>query len=207
MSLLHACDKIAVLWPETVALRAIEPAGGQRGRRRGRCTRPPMWIGLLGSLQVQVDVEAVAVPAARQRALLAVLAVRARELVPTDELAETLWDGMPPDRAADTIRNYVKRLRLRLGPAGMRIVTGRPSGYRLEVAEDDLDLRVFARLCRDGGEAMRTGDWEGAFEGLGQAPISKNRQHVCRVSHAVVACEPRDPPCVPGVLHDRGGEQ
>ena len=127
-----------------------------------------MWIGLLGSLLVRVDGAAVAVPAARQRALLAVLAVRAGELVSTDELAETVWDGMPPDKAADTIRNYVKRLRFRLGPAGRQIVTCRP-GYRLEVAEDELDLRTFTRLCRDGGVAVRGGDWAAAFGGLGQA--------------------------------------
>ena len=128
----------------------------------------PMWVGLLGSLQVRVDGAAVAVTAARQRALLAVLAVRAGELVPTDELAETVWDGMPPDGAAATIRNYVKRLRYRLGPAGRHIVTCRP-GYRLEVAEDELDLRVFTRLCRDGGAAVRAADWAPAFERLGQA--------------------------------------
>src|ERR1017187_1834338 len=127
-----------------------------------------MWIGLLGSLQVRVDGAAVAVPAARQRALLAVLAVRAGELVPTDELAEIVWDGMPPDGAAATIRNYVKRLRFRLGSAGRQIVTCRP-GYRLEVAEDELDLRLFTRLCRDGGAAVRGGDWAAAFGGLGQA--------------------------------------
>jgi DNA-binding SARP family transcriptional activator/tetratricopeptide (TPR) repeat protein len=127
-----------------------------------------MWIGLLGSLLVRVDGAAVAVPAARQRALLAVLAVRAGELVSTDELAETVWDGMPPDRAVATIRNYVKRLRFRLGSAGGQIVSCRP-GYRLEVAEDELDLLVFTRLCRDGGVAMRAGDGAAAFGGLGQA--------------------------------------
>ncbi len=82
-----------------------------------------MWIGLLGSLQVRVDGAAVPIPAARQRALLAVLAARAGELVPTDEIAETMWDGMPPNRAADTIRNYVKRLRFRLGSARRQIIT------------------------------------------------------------------------------------
>jgi DNA-binding SARP family transcriptional activator/tetratricopeptide (TPR) repeat protein len=127
-----------------------------------------MWIGLLGSLYVRVDGVAVAVPAARQRAVLAALAVRAGELVPTDELADTVWDGMPPDRAADTIRNYVKRLRSRLGSAGGQIGTCRP-GYRLEIAEDELDLRLFNRLCRDCAAAMRAEDWATAFEGLGQA--------------------------------------
>jgi DNA-binding SARP family transcriptional activator len=82
-----------------------------------------MWIGLLGPLQVTVDGAASAVSAARQRAVLAVLAVRAGELVSAEELADALWDGMPPDRAADTIRNYMKRLRFRLGPGGKRVVT------------------------------------------------------------------------------------
>ena len=47
-------------------------------------------------------------------------------------------------------------------------VTSRP-GYRLEVAEDELDLRVFTRLCRDGGAAVRAENWAAAFGGLGQA--------------------------------------
>src|ERR1039457_619885 len=123
---------------------------------------------MLGSLQVRVDGAAMAVPAARQRALLAILAVRAGEMVPTDELAEIVWDGVPPGRAADTIRNYVKRLRYRLGSAGRQIVTSRP-GYRLEVAEDELDLRLLTRLWRDGGVAVRGGDWAVAFWGRGQA--------------------------------------
>ena len=62
----------------------------------------------------------------------------------------------------------MKRLRYRLGSAGRQIVTSRP-GYRLEVAEDELDLRVFTRLCRDGGAAVRAEDWAAAFGGLGQA--------------------------------------
>lgn len=128
-----------------------------------------MWIGLLGPLQVRVDGAAAAVSAARQRAVLAVLAVRAGDLVSAEELADTLWDGMPPGRAGDTIRNYMKRLRFRLGSGGRRLVTCRPSGYRLEVAEDELDLRLFTRLCRDGGSAVRAGDWSAAFGGLGQA--------------------------------------
>jgi DNA-binding SARP family transcriptional activator len=127
-----------------------------------------MWVGLLGSLLVRVDGAVVAVTAARQRAVLAVLAVRAGELVPADELAEVVWDGVPPEQAAVTIRNYVKRLRFRLGCAGGQIVACRP-GYRLEVAADELDLRVFTRLCREGGAAVQVGDWAAAFGGLGRA--------------------------------------
>jgi DNA-binding SARP family transcriptional activator len=87
------------------------------------------------------------VPAARQRALLGVLAVRARQVVSSDELAELIWDGAPPPGARGTVRGYVKRLRQILGPelAG-RVVTRAP-GYLLEIADDELDLLVFDRLC------------------------------------------------------------
>src|SRR5690348_10855640 len=127
-----------------------------------------MWVSLLGSLQVRVDGAAVPVPAARQRALLAALAVRAGETVSVDELAEILWDGVPPATAAVTIRNYVKRLRLRLGTARQQVVTCWP-GYRLDVAEDELDLLAFSRLCRDGGGAVQAKDWAAAWASLEQA--------------------------------------
>ena len=54
----------------------------------------------------------------------------------------------------------MKRLRVRLGSAGTQLVTCRP-GYRLEVAEDEPDLRVFTRLCLDGGVAVRAGGHRG----------------------------------------------
>jgi DNA-binding SARP family transcriptional activator len=55
-----------------------------------------MRIGLLGSLLVLGDNGAIAVPAARHRALLAALAVQAPNAVPAESLAAAIWDGHPP---------------------------------------------------------------------------------------------------------------
>ena len=71
-----------------------------------------------------------------------------------DALADAVWDGSAQGTTA-TLRSYVKRLRRTLGPvAGARLVA-RPSGYLLDVTEDEVDLLRFTRLWRDGGAALR----------------------------------------------------
>ena len=66
-----------------------------------------MWFGLLGPLCVSHEGADIPVPAAKQRVLLAALLVRFGRVVPSAELAETVWDGTPPARAHVTLRSYV----------------------------------------------------------------------------------------------------
>jgi DNA-binding SARP family transcriptional activator len=124
-------------------------------------TATRMWFGFLGSLLVRVDDVDVAVRSGKQRVLLAALLVRRGEVVSFDELAEILWDGAPPATARPTIRNHAKRLRQVLGPGAGRIATRQP-GYVAEVADDEVDLAVFARMCRDGAAAARARQWQQA---------------------------------------------
>jgi DNA-binding SARP family transcriptional activator/tetratricopeptide (TPR) repeat protein len=128
-----------------------------------------IWVGLLGSLSVRCDDAELRVPAARQRALLGVLAVRAGQLVSVDELAELIWDGSPPPGARATVRGYVKRLRQILGPELAGRVLTRAPGYLFELADDELDLLAFDQLCADGGAAARAGEWQPASQWLGDA--------------------------------------
>ena len=112
-------------------------------------------------------------PAPKQRVILAALALRAGQVASYDELAEIVWDGVPPSGARVAIRNYVKRLRQILGPdAGRRIVTRDP-GYALEATPDEVDALRFTALCTQGGEAIRQdatpGSDPGAWELLGEA--------------------------------------
>ena len=112
-------------------------------------------------------------PAPKQRVILAALALRAGQVASYDELAEIVWDGVPPSGARVAIRNYVKRLRQILGPdAGRRIVTRDP-GYALEAGPDEVDALRFIALCSQGGEAIRQdatpGSAPGAWEVLGEA--------------------------------------
>ena len=80
----------------------------------------------------------------KQRALLALLLLRAGEVVSIDELVEGLWGPRPPESAQKALHGHVSALRKRLGAE--RIET-RPPGYRLRLAGgDELDVHRFEQL-------------------------------------------------------------
>jgi DNA-binding SARP family transcriptional activator len=117
---------------------------------------------LLGPLEIVDDSGRwCPVSGARQRVLLAALALHANEPVSQDALAELVWDGAPPPGHAATLRSHMKRLRQALGPQGARIITRAP-GYLIELGEEELDLAAFEILCREAGAALRAAAWEKA---------------------------------------------
>ena len=119
-------------------------------------------FSLLGTLRVSRDGAAVAIPAGRQRALLAALLLGGGQLRQADELIEVLWDVHPPASARASLRNYVRRLRNVLGDSGHTQIRTQPSGYAISVDTDDLDVSRFEALLRAARLAMRTGAWEQA---------------------------------------------
>ena len=129
-----------------------------------------MWLGVLGPLRVDDGGGAeVIVRAAKQRVVLAALLLHANHTISFDEIAAALWEGPPAPGARMTVRNYVRRLRQVLGPEiGARIRTRDP-GYMFQAGEGELDLLRFARLCQDGGSAVRAGDWMLAWDALEEA--------------------------------------
>jgi DNA-binding SARP family transcriptional activator/tetratricopeptide (TPR) repeat protein len=125
-----------------------------------------MWMGVLGPLLVRHEDRPLPLPDGKQRSVLAALALSGGQAVSLDELADTVWDGSPPAAAGATLRNYVSRLRHGLGPgAADRLVTGR-FGYRMQLAEDELDASQLELAHRLGGAAARAGDWAGASAAL-----------------------------------------
>src|SRR5215213_7659335 len=82
----------------------------------------------------------------KQRALLALLLLRAGEMVTVDEAVDALWGGRPPPTARNVVQGHVATLRKLLGRD--RIAT-RESGYTLRLEEDELDLHRFERLLSD----------------------------------------------------------
>ena len=128
-----------------------------------------MWLSVLGPLYVRGQHGEVVVAAAKQRAVLAALLVRANRVVSFDEFAHDVWDGAPPPAARATLRNYVKSLRRLLGPdIGERIVTREP-GYLIELDETELDMLRLRSLCARGGAAIRAADWRLASDVLAEA--------------------------------------
>ena len=98
----------------------------------------------------------LAVAGGRQRALLALLLLRAGEPVSRDRLIADLWGERPPAGAVKTVQAVVSRLRRALGGEASRLVTG-AAGYRLRVEPDELDLARFEGLCEDGRRALAAG--------------------------------------------------
>ena len=72
---------------------------------------PRMQIRLLGPVEASVDDRPVALGGAKQRAVLAMLALEANRAVSADRLIEGLWGEDPPASAAKMVQNYVWRLR------------------------------------------------------------------------------------------------
>jgi DNA-binding SARP family transcriptional activator/class 3 adenylate cyclase len=114
---------------------------------------------ILGALEVAVNGEVVPVGGSRERALLALLLLRANQVVPADTLVEELWGGRPTEAAENTLRVYVSRLRksLRLAGADEVLVTQTP-GYVLRVAPDELDAARFEAAAAAGKEHLLAGE-------------------------------------------------
>jgi DNA-binding SARP family transcriptional activator len=109
-------------------------------------------INLLGEVFAYVGGRRVDPGHARQRCVLAVLAVDVGRVVSLDRLVERVWGPDIPDRAQRSLYSYISRLR-RAGVA----IERRSGGYVLTAVETDL-LR-FRELCararEDAGQAVR----------------------------------------------------
>jgi len=99
----------------------------------------------------------------QQRAVLALLLVRANEVVPRERLISDLWDDSPPATARETLKVYIGRLRKVFAQnGGSARLTTRGPGYVLEVDPEQIDLVRFQRLLASGTKALGAGDAEGA---------------------------------------------
>src|SRR5215207_978189 len=114
-------------------------------------------IAILGSVEPRMHGNLVDVPAGKQRALLALLAVRAPHPVSAESAAEALWPRAAPAEALRSLQVTVSRLRRSLGAGGAALETV-ASGYRLAVAGDAVDARRFETLLDEARAAHVAGD-------------------------------------------------
>ncbi|HEU5469470.1 MAG TPA: BTAD domain-containing putative transcriptional regulator [Actinophytocola sp.] len=122
---------------------------------------------VLGTLLVVgADGEPAPMRSARQRSLLAMLLFHANEYVPTERLVDAVWPDDPPKSYAANLHTYVSRLRERIGAPS---IDANGNGYRLAVADDELDLLVFRGESTLGRRAGRAGDWPAAVRHLRRA--------------------------------------
>ena len=146
-----------------------------------------MRFGLLGPLLVCRGETVLAVPAGKQRVLLAALLLNAGRVMSADELIDVLWDTSPPVSARASLHNYVKRLRKALGDAGHRRISTHPHGYMIGVGPGGLDTDRFEALVGTARAAAQGGSWEVAAGRLRDALSLWRGRPLADVDSAVLA--------------------
>jgi predicted ATPase/DNA-binding SARP family transcriptional activator len=122
-----------------------------------------MEIRLLGPIEVYDAGVVRPLGGMRERALLALLALSAGQVVSTDRLIEDLWGEALPVNPANALQALVSRLRRAIGSDA--VVTKAP-GYLLDVPADAVDVFRFRSLA---GAASGVGDATERSRMLGEA--------------------------------------
>ncbi len=126
-----------------------------------------MQVGVLGELEVRDGGREVVVTGAKQRAFLALLALHAGRVVPTEQLVDSLWGEDPPAGVRNSLQGLASKLRRTLGSTD--VVAMRAGGYALEVPADAVDAHRYEQLVAQGRAAAAGGDAAAAVELLVEA--------------------------------------
>jgi DNA-binding SARP family transcriptional activator len=116
----------------------------------------------------------VAVPGAKERLLLALLAAAAPDVVSADRIAESLWNGDPPVSARKSLQVHLVHLRSALEPdrpqgSAGRFVVRRGTGYALATEVQDVDAIHFGEMVVRGRAGLASGDAAAAAADLSAA--------------------------------------
>jgi DNA-binding SARP family transcriptional activator len=131
-------------------------------------------IELLGPVRAWRAHEELALGSAHRRAVLAVLAMRANQVVARTELIDAIWGESAPASANGSIYTYVSGLRTALEPDRARRSEGRVlasagSGYCLRLEPGELDVQRFDALREQARQATSPQDMTGARKALDAA--------------------------------------
>ena len=110
---------------------------------------------ILGPLAVEGPDGPIRLGGPRQRSFLAVLLLRANQVVSIDRLAEQLYGEAAPVTAVTQVHRQVSELRRLLGTDAIETT---PPGYRLRLAPGQLDLERFERLTEEAAARLPHGD-------------------------------------------------
>jgi SARP family transcriptional regulator, regulator of embCAB operon len=131
-------------------------------------------LNVLGPLEVLDDGRACTPTPPKVRRVLALLLLRANQVVPMDALIEELWGENPPLSAVGTAQTYIYQLRKTLDrrevvAGGGEWLMTRPPGYLMAVSPDQIDAVTFEMLSRQGRQLLDNGQPEDAAQVLRRA--------------------------------------
>ncbi|MBV7699680.1 AfsR/SARP family transcriptional regulator [Streptomyces sp. TRM70350] len=136
-----------------------------------------MQFNLIGPFEITTDDGRTLAPQAPKICqMLAVLAFQAREAVAVDTLVRELWGETPPRSATKILQTHVYHARRMLaraqeGSSKRRPLLTQAPGYRLDLADDDIDVSCFERSVRQAQWELAEGSPEQAAEHLARAQL------------------------------------
>lgn len=143
--------------------------GGTTGGIGGTATG--LRFRMLGPVEGDLGGRPLRLGPPQQRALLAVLLLRAGRPVSMPELLDAIWGERLPPRGVGTLRTYVSRLRTLLEPSRpartpARLLVSADDGYALRVPSSALDTAVFEARLAEGARLRGAGDTAAAHREL-----------------------------------------
>ncbi|MFD9949377.1 BTAD domain-containing putative transcriptional regulator [Nonomuraea sp. NPDC059023] len=144
---------------------------------------------VLGPLEITMGERLAQPPGPRQRELLALLLLRANQVVSIGTIVRLAWGERPPPTARRQAQNCVGRLRRLMTDVGLspKTIVTTPGGYLLKVADDQLDMLAFLARADEGRALAGAGHvwkasrryrsalalWRGpAFDGVELGPLT-----------------------------------
>ena len=125
-----------------------------------------MEVRLFGELEALDGGVPVPVRGAKQRALLALLALQRGQPVSADRLIDLLWGDGQAANPANALQAQIGQLRRTLGPAAILTTE---AGYALAAGPDEVDVVRFEQLVAKGQRLAADGEMEPASAALGEA--------------------------------------
>jgi DNA-binding SARP family transcriptional activator len=125
-----------------------------------------MQVRLFGELEAVAAGVPVPVRGAKQRALLALLALRPGQPVSADKLIDVLWGDGQAANPANALQAQIGQLRRTLGPAAILTTE---AGYALDAGPEDVDVVRFEQLAAQGRHLFEEGQTALASTTLSEA--------------------------------------
>ena len=125
-----------------------------------------MEVRLFGELEALAGGVPVPVRGAKQRALLALLALQRGQPVSADRLIDVLWGDGQAANPANALQAQIGQLRRTLGPAAILTTE---AGYALAAGPDEVDVVRFEQLVAKGQRLAADGELAPASAALGEA--------------------------------------
>ena len=149
------------LRPDLSAAGGCSGAGGSGGRRVDGVK-----VRFFGEFEAVEGGVPVPVRGAKQRTVLALLALHRGKPVSADRLINALWGDGQVANPANALQAQIGQLRRTLGATA--IVTS-DAGYALDIGPDDVDAARFEQLVAKGRRLLEEGETALASATLGEA--------------------------------------